>query len=153
MKSIINTSFMTETVQMKIESVAVVSCPNNLIRFSLLQSVDESHPGIQWHVLSVQVPLPLQSLLIWHLNSRKEYILILFAYSEGIVRIYLNNPHSSPNLHCIDMFQIHHKFPSIGNLQLLSIWNLKKGGYKFSSKDIHNEYQKKSWIRFLLEKV
>ena len=64
MKSIIITSFMTESIQMKIESVAVVSCPNNFIRCSLEQSVDESHPGIQWHVLSVQVPIPLQSLLV-----------------------------------------------------------------------------------------
>ena len=98
-----------------------ISCPNNFIRCSLKQSVFESHPGIQVHLLSVQVPLPWQSLLVRHLNSRKEYNLILFAYSEDIVRIYLNNPDSSPNLQCIDMFQIHHKFPSNGNLPLLSI--------------------------------
>ena len=143
MKSIINTSFMTEKI----------SCPNNFIRCSLEQSVDKSHPGIQVHLLSVQVPLTKQSLLIRHLNSRKEYILILFAYSEDIVTIYLNNPHSSPNLHCIDMFQIHHKILFHGNLHLLSIWNLKKGVVTFYQNKIPNEYQKKSWIRFLLEKV
>ena len=93
MKSIIN----TETIQIKMKSVAVVSCPNNFIRCSLIQSVDESHPEMQVHLLLVQVPLPWQSLLIIHLNSRKEYILTLFAYSEDIVRIYLNNPPSSPN--------------------------------------------------------
>ena len=121
MKSIIITSFMTESIQMKTGSVAVVSCPNNFIICSLEQSVNESHPAIQVHLLSVQVPLPWQSLLVRHLNSRKEYNLILFAYSEDIVRIYLNNPHSSPNLHCIDMLQIHHKILSNGNLPLLSI--------------------------------
>ena len=75
---------MTESIQMKIESVAVVSCPNNFIRCSLEQSVDESHPGLQVHLLSVQVPLKLQSILVRHLNSGKEYNLILFACSKGI---------------------------------------------------------------------